>query len=197
MLILWRTLIFAALWLAFESLISWAAFCHQPEQHDASYQSSEKYECIFRGPVILILRSFIGWWNHIFDKPDAWVALFTGLLFVSTAALWWSTRKLWKVATENERPWVGTVTVSPDEERNPFGPEIIIRNTGRSPALQMRVAHRVDLLEGALSPPFQTQEMKCPRRSFPPTIIIIPCTGALRSRPPNSRVLRRGPMFCG
>jgi hypothetical protein len=121
MLILWRTLIFAALWLAFESLISWAAFCHQPEQHDAAYQSSEKYECIFRGPVILILRSFIGWWNHIFDKPDAWVALFTGLLFVSTAALWWSTRKLWKVATETKgRGWGRSPSV-PTKRETPSG----------------------------------------------------------------------------
>jgi hypothetical protein len=167
MLILWRTLLSAALWLAFESLISWAAFCHQPEKYDASYQSPEKYECIFRGPVMLILRSFIGWWNHIFDKPDAWVALFTGLLFVSTAALWWSTRKLWKVATENERPWVGTVTVSPDKERNPFGAEIVIRNTGRSPALQMRVAHSGVLLERGAVPAIPDPRNEISKALFP------------------------------
>jgi hypothetical protein len=85
-----------ALWLFFEWWISWEAFCHQPENYSAAYQPPEKYECVFRGPVMLILRSLFGWWDHFFDKPDSYVALFTGLLFVSTTALWWSTRKLWK-----------------------------------------------------------------------------------------------------
>src|SRR6266436_5335599 len=97
----WDILALVAIWLFFESSASWEAFCHQPKEYGAAYQSPEKYECVFRGPVMLILRSFVAWWNHVFDKPDAWVALFTGLLFVSTVALWLSTRGLLR-ATRNE-----------------------------------------------------------------------------------------------
>jgi hypothetical protein len=63
-------------------------------KYGASYQPSN--ECVLRGPVVAIARCFIDWWNHIFDKPDAYVALFTALLVVSTIALWRSTRKLWE-----------------------------------------------------------------------------------------------------
>ncbi len=51
-----------------------------------------------------LLRLIYDWWVHVFDKPDSYVALFTALLFVSTTALWWSTRQLWsvtKVAAEH------------------------------------------------------------------------------------------------
>jgi hypothetical protein len=88
----------------FSALMSWAAFCHQENEYGGSRQPREEYECIFRGPITLIVRSFIQWWNHIFDKPDAYVALFTGILAVGTLALWWSTRRLWavtKVAAEH------------------------------------------------------------------------------------------------
>jgi hypothetical protein len=37
---------------------------------------------------------FWRWWNEVFDKPDAYVALFTALLFFSTVALWLATRGL-------------------------------------------------------------------------------------------------------
>src|SRR5262249_25536731 len=43
------------------------------------------------------------WWNHVFEKPDAYVALFTGLLFVSTAGLWWSARGLQKATYRSIR----------------------------------------------------------------------------------------------
>lgn len=59
---------------------------------------------------MVFVREFINWWTHIFEKPDAYVALFTALLFISTAALWWATRKLWRVTdrslTELERPYL-------------------------------------------------------------------------------------------
>jgi hypothetical protein len=44
-----------------------------------------------------LLRFIHDWWAHVFDKPDAYVALFTGLLVSATTAMWWSTRSLWKV----------------------------------------------------------------------------------------------------
>jgi hypothetical protein len=147
MLVLWRILLFAALWLGFEFAISWAAFCQHQNEYNSANQSAESYECVFRGPIASLARWFGGWWVHIFDKADTYIALFTLVLAVGTLALWWSTRKLWNAAIENERPWVGTVTVQPDNERNPFGAEIIIRNTGRRPALKMRIAHRGEMLE--------------------------------------------------
>src|SRR5262249_1974661 len=89
-----------AIWLLFEAWVSWAAFCHQPEEYGSAYQAAEKYECVFKGPVISLLRVFAKWWGDIFDKPDAYVALFTLLLFVSTVALWWATRGLLWVTNE-------------------------------------------------------------------------------------------------
>src|SRR5712692_8976974 len=90
-----------AVWLFFECWISWQAFCHQPEEYGAAYQASDEYVCVFKGPIFLILHSLIEWWRHIFHAPDSYVALFTAMLFISTTALWWSTRKLWR-AGENQ-----------------------------------------------------------------------------------------------
>jgi hypothetical protein len=44
--------------------------------------------------------SLIFWWKHSFDKPDAYVALFTAILAISTIALWVSTRNLWKASRD-------------------------------------------------------------------------------------------------
>jgi hypothetical protein len=90
------------------------------------------------------------------DNEGFFVGLFTGLLVFVTGVLVWATMKLWNATIQADRPWVGTVTVGPDRERNPLAAEIVIRNTGRSPALQMRVAHRGVLLGRALSRSFQT-----------------------------------------
>jgi hypothetical protein len=40
--------------------------------------------------------AFMSWWASVFHHADAYVALFTFVLAVSTIALWWSTRRLWK-----------------------------------------------------------------------------------------------------
>jgi hypothetical protein len=53
--------------------------------------------------IIRYGNEFIYWWREIFDKPDAYVALFTGLLFVSTFALWWSTRRLVRATNQTAR----------------------------------------------------------------------------------------------
>lgn len=47
-----------------------------------------------------LLRSLIEWWNHVFDKPESYVALFTALLFISTFALWWSTSGMLRASNE-------------------------------------------------------------------------------------------------
>jgi hypothetical protein len=51
----------------------------------------------FLEAVVSLAHSFAEWWMHTFDKPDAYVALFTLILAIGTLALWWSTRQLWKV----------------------------------------------------------------------------------------------------
>jgi hypothetical protein len=42
-----------------------------------------------------IIWSIQPWWVETFHEADAYVALFTGVLAVSTILLWWSTRGLW------------------------------------------------------------------------------------------------------
>lgn len=86
----------AAIWIAFELTMSWSAFCHNPDNYSANYESNKEYICIFNGPASLLYRFIINWWSNIFDEPGSYVALFTALLFVSTTALWLSTRKLWE-----------------------------------------------------------------------------------------------------
>jgi hypothetical protein len=96
-----RVLFFLALWLVLESAISWGAFCQHPTDGSAA---SAKYHCVFKGPLFSIGRNIVDLWRHIFHEADAYVALFTAFLFVSTTALWWSTRQLWaatKVASEH------------------------------------------------------------------------------------------------
>jgi hypothetical protein len=91
-----RAILYLALiWLAFESLISWAAFCDSVDKQ-TEQKATVEYECIFRGPVVSGIRSFHGWWKHTFHEPDAYVALFTAVLAIFTLALWQSTDKLWK-----------------------------------------------------------------------------------------------------
>src|SRR5262249_33537480 len=71
---------------------------------------------------------------------DVWLAIFAGLLVIVT---WWlvcATRRLWGATIENERPWVGLETT---DSRGFDTGDIdnvwaVIRNGGRSPAINMR-----------------------------------------------------------
>jgi len=168
MLILWRTLLAAVLWLAFEAVISWAAFCQHQNEYSSTDQTTESYECLFRGPVASIARWLAGWWAHAFNKADAYIALFTFVLAVGTLALWWSTRKLWNVTTENERPWVGPITVGCNGlVAGKFIDAVIaIRNTGRSPALRMRIAHQGIILNQGQVPSIPSA-WETPKALFP------------------------------
>jgi hypothetical protein len=137
----WNILALVAIWLLFECWISWAAFCEYQKQYAATYQPAEEYGCIFRGPVISLGRSFYGWWGHVFDKPDAYIALFTAILAVSTIALWWSTRRLWavtKIAADHipivERAYV-FVTPVPSIENDRTIIHLKIENFGQTPAI--------------------------------------------------------------
>jgi hypothetical protein len=167
MLILWRTILFAALWLVFESVISWAAFCQHQNEYGGANQTTEGYECVFRGPVASVARWFARWWVHTFDKADSYIALFTFVLAVGTLALWWSTRRLWEVTRVaadhvkfSERAhiyggWGGELI----DYSSLDGPWIFanLNNLGKTPAFIMRIAvairGRDDLPEEPYYPP--------------------------------------------
>jgi hypothetical protein len=105
----WNILALAAIWLFFECWISWAAFCEHRE-YTAAYQAKEEYGCVFRGPIASIARAFYRWWVHTFDRPDAYIALFTAILAWSTITLWLATKRSTNIAeralTELERPYL-------------------------------------------------------------------------------------------
>jgi hypothetical protein len=62
---------------------------------------------------VAIINDLISWWATTFDKPDSYVALFTGLLFVSTCLLWWTTKQ--------------TVTLARQEFLATHRPRIVVR----------------------------------------------------------------------
>lgn len=140
-------LLLLAIWLVFECSISWFAFCNQIQNQSANYQATKENICVFRGPLLSIVRAMIDWWQSTFDKPDAYVALFTAFLVISTVALWWSTRRLWKAGEEQfaaaHRPWVGVVGLPEIVNNLHFDGiagavtaevRLTIKNTGQSPA---------------------------------------------------------------
>src|SRR5258708_5240545 len=88
----WSVLSLLAIWLVFECSVSWMAFCDQAQGYGGSHPSPEGYECIFNGPVVSIGRYFVRIWRDIFDKADAYVALFTLVLAISTINLWSATK---------------------------------------------------------------------------------------------------------
>jgi len=73
-----RTAALILLWLVFESMMSWAAFCTP---------AAEKYECFFRGPLALLFSELIGWWQGVFGKADKYVALFTATAYKIAVAV--------------------------------------------------------------------------------------------------------------
>jgi hypothetical protein len=114
---------------------------HQ-ERHETV---SEPFVCTVSG-LPTALRVFM-------NKNEGFVVgSFTGLLVLVTGWLVWATVNLWKASIEADRPWVGPVTVATCPERNPLSATIVIRNTGRRPALQMRIAHRWVLLDQNTAP---------------------------------------------
>lgn len=110
----WRiVLLLAAIWLAFECWISWAAFCDQPHYNAGNNHTHKEYSCVSRGPVLFAAQSFWGWGRHTFDDAESVIALFTGILAISTIFLWAVTKTAAdaaKAAAEHiptvERAWV-------------------------------------------------------------------------------------------
>jgi hypothetical protein len=105
----------AAIWIVFEALVSWAAFCQDQQDNASSGGGSEENHCILKGPVTSLVRSFLRVWSNIFHDADAYVALFTAVLAVFTLALWRSTRALWEAG---ERQIKTTRTVAAVQARH-------------------------------------------------------------------------------
>jgi hypothetical protein len=91
-----RTIALLLVWLALETWISWVAFCQQPEQQYRGEYTSEEYGCFLHGPLIASTLGIGRLWARAFVDANTYIALFTGILAISTIALWWSTRQLWQ-----------------------------------------------------------------------------------------------------
>lgn len=147
MRIVWRVTVCVALWLAFEAWISWAAFCN-PTQGDY-HQTAEGYDCVFNGPFFLILKGIPRLWNHLFHDADAYVALFTAVLALSTIALWRATQNLWAESRDTakrqeantkilQRAYLAVMGGGIDPFSNASVAHIIIRNVGNLPARNVK-----------------------------------------------------------
>jgi hypothetical protein len=150
----WRILLCLAAWLVFECWISWVAFCDQINDYRGYQRAAEENSCIFRGPLASIIRSFERWFQHTFDKPDAFVALFTLVLTVVTGALWWSTRNLWQATVDSakrqekdteilQRAYVSAepLGVEPMQDKNKVIAHVDYRNVGHLPAREFQSSY--------------------------------------------------------
>lgn len=113
----WNILAIAAIWLAFECWISWAAFCDQIQEGGGNPGAYEENSCIFRGPITSVVRAVIGWWRHTFDEADSYIALFTSILAISTIALWFATKGLFAATKETAEAAKKSADAAIDLER--------------------------------------------------------------------------------
>jgi hypothetical protein len=111
-----------------------------------------------------------------YPTPEGWTAIFTGMLFLSTTGLWFFTGLMWcsarqtaKAIIDNERPWVGLKT--PDAPKFEAGRQIfssvIIHNSGRSPAMKMRLAIVGGIIPHANNLPIPSTKEMVERVLFP------------------------------
>jgi hypothetical protein len=124
-----------------DGLLSLLNTCHPQYDQSAntySYADSCKF---FQGPIITRVISFV----RLFDA-NATIALFTGVLAISTIALWEATRRGAAIAadalTKLERAFVlpEAIEVDVDESRGRhFGFRVKWKNSGSSPAIDIRM----------------------------------------------------------
>jgi hypothetical protein len=101
------------------------------------------------------------------------LALFTGVLAVSTIGLWTITdltlRHSRETAERQLRAWVGPVTTNCDvfAAGHRIQAKIVIINTGKSPAQNMRVAVRGHILDTGILPPIPGTSAEPPKTLFP------------------------------
>src|SRR6187431_2243000 len=98
MLIARRILIFVALWLLFEGVVSLLATCDQVAElasQQGSTEQAKKHCSAFTGPVLASGWSFLYWLGHVLEGyGEAVIAVFTIVLAFATGLLWKATREL-------------------------------------------------------------------------------------------------------
>src|SRR5262249_27629669 len=139
-------LLLLAVWLVFECYISWAAFCDQGYPDIGFYEAYKQYGCIFRGPMAASTLWFISWWNHVFDKTDAYIALFTAILAIFTFTLWLANYGLLKHAPKIERAYVSGGFGGTDRDSRAIFASI--NNDGKTPCIINHIALATHPLEG-------------------------------------------------
>jgi hypothetical protein len=117
--------------------------------------------------LIGIYRDCTGEFLH--ENGEAIIAVFTIVLSFSTIGLWISTYNLWNATKGADRPWVGPITVRSEQlaPGNQINAEIVIMNTGRTPALRMRVAHDGLILDRGVEPARPNLVQRVPKALFP------------------------------
>jgi hypothetical protein len=104
---------------------------------EKSSEKSTQTPCA-KGTVCWAWASGYGYWNLIREDP---VALFTGLLFISTGLLWWVTRQTWVHAQESSerqlRAYVHSDRATVRIENQTLTVRIRIRNSGSTPAYKV------------------------------------------------------------
>jgi hypothetical protein len=95
MLIARRILIFAALWLLFEGVISLLATCDQVAEPASQYggsQHTQKHCSALIGPILASGWAFLSWLGHVLEGyGEAVIAVFTIVLAFATGLLWKAT----------------------------------------------------------------------------------------------------------
>jgi hypothetical protein len=163
----WTILAIAMLTLTYSVVGTSKTFrgCVDESNKHAGEQSSNK--AIIDFPVIGLYRDCTGEFLH--ENGEAIIAVFTIVLSFSTIGLWISTYNLWSATKAADRPWVGPFTVRSEQlaPGNQITAEIVILNTGRTPALRMRVAHDGLILDRGVEPARPNLAQRIPKALFP------------------------------
>jgi hypothetical protein len=149
-------------------VIAWLDW-HPSVYADICYKSegSDEKQC---APyhVMLVPLWHVGEFIH--HTHGVWTALATAFIAWFTWTLRNSTDRLWKTTVEAERPWVGPITVSCDPPLTAgqiINAMVVIRNTGRTPALEMRVGHMGVILNAGVVPDQPDLQNVVPKALFP------------------------------
>jgi hypothetical protein len=149
-------LLLLAIWIAFESFISWSAFCpHVGDQ----YVRYESY-CALRGPFLSAVVEIWRWWTEIFNDTGSYVALFAGtfigILLVAAYFLLASTRDLVQGAEDTAvrqlRAYVYATAAITQRDVNEDGKErwqvqVQVANSGQTPARALIQSSNCDVFD--------------------------------------------------
>lgn len=143
-----RIVIFAALWLLFEIVISLFATCdqvaHQASQRSGAEQAA-KHCSALTGPVLASGWAFLYWLGHVLEGyGEAVIAVFTIVLAFATGLLWKATRDLVRgaeiTAERQLRAYVFVEVITVESVEVGQRPKITakIKNAGQTPAYNLR-----------------------------------------------------------